>query len=326
MNKNYLQYALILLFTYMSPSFAMGGNVFKLTRLVGVTTLPAYGLYKANKAKNDAKEYVEGLEIVEECPVKNWFDEEKKKLDIPSLETVSLVKSPDWMGCEWAANNNVVIIDRNRKNRLNDMLLGDLEEEKNIYLKTTIPQNAMVLKHEFGHIVYKDGQNTRYALAIIPVGIELLSFGATTAFRKLFNVQNPKTLLQSRLRSCCSIGAIVPKMWMGSAAFIVGKRYQEYRADKFACEHAESRLELEEFAKYFKTYEFSDSDLETWIKRGFITQDEAIALKNKSNMQLRWEDFKKDKNHPARIDRVEMIEGYIDQWDRDHSYDAEKRA
>src|SRR5260221_13762958 len=87
------------------------------------------------------------------------------------------------------------------------------------------------------------------------MAVEALSFGATLAFRKLCNIQEPKTLVKTILRSSVAIGSIVPKAFMSVISSILLHRYHESRADKFACEHAESRLELEEFAKWHKENE-----------------------------------------------------------------------
>jgi hypothetical protein len=300
MNKNYLKYAaLMLLFTYMSPSFAMGGNVFKLTRFVGVGTLPAAGLLLTYKIDEIRQENHKELNPITDEPLQEWFKEQKEQLNIPNSESILLKKGKPWSAFADKKKGHVTISSDDAF-VLNHALIN---QHKNI-----IARDSMTLKHELGHIVHKDSENRKYALAAIPIGVEALSFGITKGLRKLCNIQQqPKTFLKTTLRSCVTVGAIVPKALANVVAWISFCRYQETQADKFACEHAESRLELEEYIKDYK-----ESENYLWA--------------SKSRLKVRLLDALQDPMHPAPVDRKEMGESYLVQWDREHAHEAERRV
>jgi hypothetical protein len=300
MNKKYLKNSLLMMFlmVYM-PSYTMHGAIFKLARFAGVTTVPVFGSYTAyNKYKNHPEE-MKTLKPVTEDAVKNWFVEEKQKLNISDVELVE--------GKNWAAWNNGTIgcveIPSDDMNKLNQALIN-----KSVHNEVTaaqdnakIARDAMLLKHEFAHIINKDNQYRTSSLIAIPIGVEALSFGTTSAFRKLCNIQTPKTLIKTILRSGSAIGAIVPKAWLSLCLSVSFHRYHEARCDKFACEHAESRLELEEFAKWHKNNE------------------SPYATGNRRDIRLA--EFEKDPTHPAPVDRREMAEEYITEYDKGINYE-----
>jgi hypothetical protein len=304
----------MLSFAFINPSFAMGGKVFTLARAMGVTAGPAFIFHTTYK--NYKKKNAEQMYPISETNIEEWGREKMKQLNVPNYESMLFVCSRG----EWATDGNKICVPFDCTFLFKDSLERALEQKKSpskfffnfLALDDSpdkiIARNSMILKHELGHVINQDTQNKCYALATIPLGIETLSFGVTKMFRKLFNMQpQPKTFLKTTLRSCSAIGSIGPKFLMSSLGLVAFSRYQETQADKFACEHAESRLELEEFAKYFKEHENSD-----W------------ATKN------RWEvcllHAEKDLCHPAPIDRREMVESYIAQWDKDHAHEEGKRA
>lgn len=285
----------MLLIAY-KPSCAMYGAIFKIARFVSVTTLPAFGSYTAyNKYKDNQKEVME-LEPVTEDAVIDWFDAEKKKLNISDIK---LLKGKRWASCNYgktgyieAPSDHIIQLNAALINKsINNEITADQDNAK-------IARERMVLWHEFGHIAHKDYQNGTYALVAIPMAVEALSFGVTSAFRKLCNIQEPKTLAKTVLRSSAAIGSIIPKAFISIVSTMLLHRYHESRADKFACEHAESRLELEEFAKW---HEKRESPYATG-----------------SRNDIRFAEFEKDPSHPAPVDRKEMVEAYIDQWDAAH--------
>ena len=183
-------------------------------------------------------------------------------------------------------------------NKLNDLLIDQH--------KRTIARDSMILKHELGHIVHKDSQQNISKMVAIPIAVEAVSFGITKSSRKLFNMQQqPKTFLKTTLRSSSAVGAIVPKAIVGLTSTIFLQRQQEARADRFACEHAASRLELEEFAKFCEKLENSE-----WA--------------SESRMAVRFLEATKDPIHPAPVDRKEKIESYLPKWDREHPGDQKR--
>src|SRR5260221_8900403 len=124
MNQKHLKYAALMLpFVFINPSFAMGGKVFKLARVVGVSTLPACGLYGAYKRDDLVKEHVfKDATVVTESTINDWFAEKKKKLNISNAGSISLVSG--WAASDWAAcaekNGGRVIVNFIEKIRLNN--------------------------------------------------------------------------------------------------------------------------------------------------------------------------------------------------------------
>ncbi len=367
MNKSYLQYAaLMLLFTFMIPSFAMGGKVFKLARFVGVTTLPTLGLYHSKNYKK-ALEKVNVLDFDEELPTQpalnDWFEGQKKQANMPHSKPIFLVTHKNSRHAHARANEHIGVVSvssevcdqlhealvnqplaeerlhqalkefeyakqqKEKRGIFKSFLLSradnqliksaesqiDVEKQNVAQCKAKIARESMIVNHEFGHIVHEDSNKYVYALTTIPLGVEALSFGATKLLRKLYNIQpQPKTFLKTMLRSGSAIGAIVPKALANAVlGGFLSKHWFEAPADTFACEHAVSRLELEEFAKYWKEHEtdyykknkISDSRLER-VLNSRIIKEIIYPL------------------HPIPADRRQMVEGYINQWDRDHAHEA----
>ena len=180
---------------------------------------------------------------------------------------------------------------------------GQIINDHNILINRydkIIARDAMILKHELGHIVNKDIENKKYVAASVPLGVEAISFGITSGFKKLYKINPPKKLMSAALRSSGAVGAIIPKALLNIALFIEFERYEESRADKFACKNAESRLELEQYAHAFGEQENPD-----W------------ATKNR--MKVRWLEGSNDLTHPCFADRREMVESYLVKWDAEHA-------
>jgi hypothetical protein len=359
MNQKYLKHAALMLpFTFINPSFAMGGKIFKLARFVGVGTLPAVGLYKVYKRDEEAQKICKTVNPITDESLQQWFKEQKEQINIPNAELILLVKNKPWCSFIDKKNSYVALPDadasilnnalinqpkaekevREYSKKLEDLRRkkahrGDIEsllspsvdelDESLIKLyessndlnnksideyKSTIARDSMILKHELGHIVHKDLQDRYYVTTTIPFGIEALAFGMTKTLRKLCNMeQQPKTFLKTMLRSSAAIGAIYPKLFMYGTGIMLFAKHQETQADKFACENAKSRLELEEFANYFEGLENPE-----WA--------------SKSRDEVRLLEATRYPIHPAPIDRKEMVESYIEKWDREHAHEDEKRA
>ncbi|HEX4045786.1 MAG TPA: hypothetical protein VHZ76_08995, partial [Gammaproteobacteria bacterium] len=189
MNKNYPKYvALMLPFAFINPSFTMGGKVFKLARIVGVTTLPACGLYEAYKRDDFIKKSVfKDATVVTESALNDWFVEKKKELNIPNAGSISLVSGRPFgiWGTYAEKNGGKVMVHPLEKVRLNNALKNPLIKENDEHIASA----SMNLNHEFGHIVRQEPQNIKHAFIAIPVCVEAASFGVTKAFRILCNTQ-----------------------------------------------------------------------------------------------------------------------------------------
>jgi hypothetical protein len=287
MNRKYLKYeALMLLLTSINPSFAMGGNVFKLARFVGVGTLPAYGLYDAYALNKRIEDSCNNVEHFSDAAIEEWGREKMKQLKVPHAESISF--DHDY---GWGTNGKIIYVPEDESNELNKALK---HKEDRI-----IAYHSMALKHEIGHIINKDSQQMVCAKAIIPFGVEALSFGATKIFRKVCNISpQPKTFLKTGLRSFFAIGAIMPKLFMSRLGLSEFSQYQEAWADKFSLEHAESRLEFEELIKRYGK------------KPILLDISQLLTLPT----------------HPTHDDRREMAELYLDKWDKDHAHEARNKA
>ena len=364
MNKKCLVYILsITLLIVSRPSFSMYGAIFKAARAVGMTTVPACGLYlcnESNKRDRNGDEFFETSPLISETAIEKWGKEKMAELNVANAESISFVYGLGWGTCK----EKFITVPRSESYQLskalqlkNKSFFGDLfynirflgdDPDK------TIARHSMLLKHEIGHIINKDDHNSSFNLATIPVAVEAASFGVTSAFRKLYSMQAPKTFVKTALRSCFAVGAIVPKALISGAAYIFSMKYQEKRADTFACKNAASRLELEEFENFFqesinkrtnrnikenevgslmffyflsgrfdlipKTFrkeciEYSEKGLKG-IARQLNDPDVSEQRKKILNNILQ---VVHDPHHPCREKRVANIRKYIDKWDREHS-------
>jgi hypothetical protein len=287
MNKNYPKYVAVMLsFAFINPSFAMGGKVFKLARIVGITASPAYGLYDAYVLNKHIEDSYDNVEHFSDAAIEEWGREKMKQFKVPHAESIVF---DHYYG--WGTSGKIIYVPTDESNELNKALKN--KEDR------IIAYHLAALKHEIGHIINKDPQHKVYAKAMIPLGVEALSFGATKIFRKVGNISpQPKTFLKTGLRSCFAIGAIMPKLFMSRLGLSEFSKYQEARADKFALEHAESRLEFEELIKRY----------------------------SKKPILLDISELFKLPTHPTHDDRKAMVEKYKDKWDKDHADETGKRA
>jgi hypothetical protein len=223
MNQKQLKYAaLMLLFTFINPSFAMGGKIFKLARAVGVTATPiSFGALAWDPHEN-SKDF-DNQESLAGSAIDEWGKEKIKQLNVANSESISFVKNVDWR-----TNGNRIGIP-SEDIELHESIRSGIpmhDQDKKIAL------NSILLKHEVGHIVHNDLQKRLHHMIAVPLGIEAISFGATKGLRKLCNIQSsPKTFIKTMIRSCFAIGAIAPKMFVSAASVMFLRRQQEVKAD-----------------------------------------------------------------------------------------------
>jgi hypothetical protein len=242
-----------------------------------------------------------GIKVVDKpvpVEVEKWVRKNMKKFGDSSLQTSPIVLADEDMPA--AAVSGLLLIGAERAEELNSALQDGTYNSKAI-----VDENTMILRHELKHMINHDVQKSAYALGLAPLVVEGACSGTTYAFNKICGIEAPKRFLGTVFRSSVAIGSIVPKLMLSLASIGFYKRYEETQADKFACEHAESRSELEAFANFFKKYENPE-----WA--------------SKSRNEIRLLAARKDPIHPAPVDRKEMVESYLPKWDRDHS--GEKRA
>ena len=299
MNQNHSKYAaLMLLFTFISPSFAMGGKVFTLARFVGVTATPVFFSGIARDAHENCKDF-DNKESLAGSAIDEWGKEKIKRLNVANGESISFVKN-----AEWVTNGKRIGIPSEEIEMHELIKSGDLihnQDEK-------IALHSIFLKHEVGHAVHNDVQARLHHMIAVPFGIEAISFGATKGLRKLCNIQpSPKTFIKAMVRSCFAIGSIAPKTFIGAALVMFLRRQQETQADQYAYENAESRLELEKMVDFLREEEVRE------LLQVLVNKEKGIRSGSLFS------------SHPAHGERRALAEKYVVQWDRKHSWD-EKRA
>ena len=160
-----------------------------------------------------------------------------------------------------------------------------------------LKETYIILAHETKHYNNQDSRKGTYAFAGIPLAIEASCAAVTGAFRKHFGIKQPQTILKTVLRSSCAIGAIAPKQLLNVLACMGYSRYQESGADRYACEHARDRKDLEAFYAYF---------------------NEAQERYGLCNEYLT--------THPPYAKRKAMTQSYMDKWDREHPKQGKEEA
>ena len=313
MNKKYLIYNVLAVFLMTStPSFSMNGSFFRLARVAGATAVPCIALLLTINEKEQLKKSVNRnnrsirtvLRPKEAILVEEWFLEKKEQVNTPNLETVLLVFGPEW----GSIRNNTqgrVLVSSADLTELSAALVAKLENEKMTDWSAhqnnmTLAKHSMILGHELGHIANNDDLNRLYARASIPVGVELALFGITSKFKELCRISPPKKFIETVLRSSLAVGAIGPKLLISLSLFWTYCRYRETQADRFSCENAKSRLELEVFADIFRKYSVAEGTRKPGVLAWLIH-------------------MLSDAEHPYSADRVKIVEGYLTQWDVKHA-------
>lgn len=318
MNKKYLVYSFsIMLLMACNPSFSMYKWIFRGAKTVGKVTLPilggalAYEQYKGydkfcqdintngpvSAINNAPLLLLGGIKAVDKpvpVEVEKWIRKNMEQHGDSSLQTspIALIAGD----IPAAAVFEVLTIGAERAEELNNALQNKADNSKAI-----VDENAMILRHEIKHMINHDSKKgSMYATGLVPIAVEAACSGTTYVFNKICGIEAPKRFLGMALRSSVAIGSIAPKLALNFASIVFYKRYREAQADKFACEHAETKEELEEFAKFFKKYENP-------------------ALASKSRTEVRLLEAQRYPIHPAPIDRREMVESYINKRDKEHN-------
>lgn len=144
--------------------------------------------------------------------------------------------------------------------------------------------------------------------------IPLTVVGACSGIRRLtnaiLNIKKPTKLVPTILRTFVSLGMCAPKFLMSYLGIICYKQWQEIVADKFACEHAASKEELEAFRLFF---------IESFInERSKVFSQYRIDLMACDMQKQRiLHALVLDPWHPHPLDRAAMVQEYINQWDEE---------
>lgn len=172
-----------------------------------------------------------------------------------------------------------------------------IEDEKN-YAEKNIALHRSLLKREINHYTNKDGYKSVTPFLWIPIITQTACSGTSTIVKKLFKIKPPKTWHQTLLFSCAAMGSAILKCGFNLALCkdYIKNTQRDYktRADKFACENAETKQELTEAHKHYSQYKWGLD-----IKREEHSEREPF--------------------HPWPDNRARTIEPYIKKWNEEHT-------
>jgi hypothetical protein len=169
------------------------------------------------------------------------------------------------------------------------------------------------LKHEIKHYIKEDLKHEMYVVGILPILIQLGYSGFVYSFNKMLNIKPPTRWYSTLFRSSLSVASMKPKMMLNFIGIALYNQHQEREADRFACEHAENRLELQVAYDYHKNTQISyEEDL---LKKMPKLSAQSELLKEKI---IRLFYFFEDEQHPYYADRAAMVKKYLNKWDAEH--------
>jgi len=179
--------------------------------------------------------------------------------------------------------------------------------------KDLIVQSEAIKKHEINHLLNKDTHRRMYAWVAAPCTVQAVSSSASYVFNAAFKRKGPQSMWSCMGRSSIACGSMAPK-WVLSVLIVIGYvRYQEAEADRFACEHAESREELVAFKSFFDGVAKNNQKI---IALSVADYDQMDQKKKK---EVEWYfTFVSDIEHPHPAERAAMVQRYIDKWDEEH--------
>lgn len=344
MNKNYRTYSLLMGFLSLSSlSFSMG-NVPKIiycgSKIITKGILPFVAMREVYKvSKVSAKKAADLPAVQSESPmVQEWAENIIQQAGVCPAG-VSLKYGSDWSSESYNSEKNIMIpfaesillesALRKQRNEHNWSKMSFFEKAQNLFFGPNegyayfniknhdqyVDQASMILKHEVGHIVANDCKNAMRMKLVMPIVIEAACSGVTYNFNRLCKISPPKTIMKSLGRSTFAFVGLVPKAICSSVIYRPYFRYQETKADKFACENAATKNELEAFYGFFKGIELNL--LKKTCKLSQLTHEEV------TEKMLRLEHDVSDFHHPYPADRADMVQKYIDKWDAEHPEDKQ---
>lgn len=281
------------------PAVAMHGRVLRGVQIVTSGAVIGVGAKKAYDLDQEIQKPINAPEAPEK--VKCMVHEGLAKLNVPNYKEVPVLQF-SYQDSPWAVLSDKVIVVHPE---IAAAIVSGNEE--------IIAQSEMLKKHEFKHLLNGDVQKKAYSLVAAPCVVQAAGSGLTYSFNRIVDRKQPKTLLSLTGRSLVAVGAIGPKFFISNLGVIAYIRYQEAQADRFACEHAESREELETFKNLWGNqaamYEQVMSQQANYV----------YADEKQRNRMVRIFQFTDDREHPYPGDRAEMVQKYIDKWDAEHS-------
>lgn len=345
MNKKYLMYSLfIAVLTFNSLSFSMYNApkvIYYGSKILATSALPVGMTGLVYKALKDTEKECAGLpDVKSHSPIaQEWGEGIIKELGYYKYD-ISLK-----CGTKWASfshkNKKYIIFPSFREVFKLEVAL---EQQKNAQrwqkmtwyekIKTSffempdqdfltmsncdqyIDEQNMSFKHEMGHIVANDCENSVRMKLAIPIAVETVYLGTNYAFNKLRKISPPTTIIKSLGRSGLAFAGIVPKIlcnrYIFGTYYRTHSRYREAEADRFACDAA-TRQELEAFYGFHKYHE------QMLLKK--ICEEKQITPQEVTEKMLRSEHDKFDFHHSCSADRAAETQKFIDKWDAKHPKD-----
>lgn len=335
MNKKYLKSSILVASLFISSiSFSMHTIFFRGAKLIGKGMLPAVGglisycqikelnkLSQSIEASNGNPElivdainyahpliraYMRASDEPVPVEVEDLFRKKIEKLPGQLSQNLPMVLSPFLYGSPAAALGNVLLVGLDESKKLHNALLHKADPNNDKIIK----ESTMLTLHEMGHIAKNDLKNGAYVVGTLPIAVEAVSSGTVYIWNKMYGrVQMPKTFLKTALRSSMAVGSIIPKCAFNVLGLVSYKRHREACADRFACQHAESREELEAFRDFFKKEQDE-------FEKDYCFEEGTSAWLKKNTLRLKY--AKIDLIHRYLGDRADMVQGHINKWDEEH--------
>lgn len=331
--------ALLLLFFLGSfkPAVAMHGKVLRGVQVATSGAVIVTGAKRAYDMNEELKKEVVGTPA--SLPVQQFVRDRFCELNVPKAKEMPVYF--DLTVSSWAVvNDKAVVVNPNVAVSLESSLEGTddlaqviasckkvfgndcrsvIDGEKAVkalddLFARDIARNSVVLRHEAHHAINQDAHGTMYAQMVIPIVVQAGCSTVTCGVNKVCGIKSPTKWSWTIMRSGLAVGGIAPKIFFGGVGLLAYMRFFEKRADKGACENAKNDLELKEFYTFFKEIEEPFEKVDLSAIPQWISEDEY----NKKHL-LRLIHFTRDPVHPYPGDRAAMVQGYIENWDAEHS-------
>gem|GEM_PF-4851963 len=270
----------------------------------GGMLIEGYGRERLKKSELDGFEMSKDVQLFTRSVI--------RKIDVQAAESVTLLVDKNDAASEWSAEYDKVILVDPIINKKLEIILHkkDIIEAEKKFLAL----HTMLIKHELKHYISQDSHNLIYACAVIPAMIQTGSTALRYGFNRIFKIEQPKKIIPALLRSSLSVASLIPKIGVSFLGFIIYRQYIERQADKFACEHAETRQELEEYHKFFMDIHYSDQ--KSFLHNKGIDLDSMSPWKRYFLMKFDY--FTHDPAHPCPEDRGTDVQYYLGKWDEEH--------
>jgi hypothetical protein len=298
-NKKIIHMVMVSALICCNNMSGMHGRILGATQLVTATALITGGMVISGMMYFDKKKPLNNEPMPPES--QKFIRSIMKKCGDSTADTLPLLislrdKCPWLSVADKAICASITEIDQLEQSLRND-------NKKNLALTT------MGIKHEIKHNMNQDAYHMLCVFTAIPITVVMTSALIRRGTNRLCNINPPTKIIPTLLRSSICVGMVIPKIIMGTISLCIYRQYLEQEADRFACEHAASREELEVYGKDF----LNDYSQE----REIILQKTGIDLfaYNLPWQRIIYGTFY-DPIHPLSYDRGMMAIEYSRKWDK----------